>query len=197
MGEEKLRAQFGKFGEWLYTKSCGRDIEAYAYGEEPKSISHETTFDTDINDLEELERTLSYLAQLVARRLRDHGLFARTLGLKLRYAPFQTLTRDVTIDEPTNLDSVIFENVLRLFEGTYEAKKKVRLVGVRASNLERAVFQRNLLEAPQREKLDKILKAADKLRDRFGFEAVQLARSLEPGKTSKPRGKGELLGRED
>ena len=92
---------------------------------------------------------------------------------------FKTLTRDVTIDEPTNLDSVIFENVLHLFESTYEAKKKVRLVGVRASNLERAVFQRNLLEAPQREKLDKILKAADKLRERFGFEAVQLARSLE------------------
>jgi DNA polymerase-4 len=143
-----------------------------------------------------LERTLSYLAQLVARRLRDHGLFAHTLGLKLRYAPFKTLTRDVTIDEPTNLDSVIFENVLRLFESTYEAKKEVRLVGVRASNLERAVFQRNLLEAPQREKLDKILKAADKLRDRFGFEAVQLARSLEPGKQPKPRKRRDFLGRE-
>ena len=159
MGEEKLREQFGKFGEWLYTKSCGRDIDAYAYGEEPKSISHETTFDEDIDDLEEFERTLSYLAQLVARRLRDHGLFAHTLGLKLRYAPFKTLTRDITIDEPTNLDSVIFDNVLRLFESLATAKKKVRLVGVRASNLERAVFQRNLLEAPQREKLDKILQS--------------------------------------
>jgi len=196
MGEEKLRAQFGKFGEWLFTKSCGRDIDAYAYGEEAKSISHETTFDEDIDDLEELERTLSYLAQLVARRLRDHGLFAHTVGLKLRYAPFQTLTRDLTIDEPTNLDSVIFETVLHLFESTYKTKKKVRLVGVRASNLERAVFQRNLLEAPQREKLDKILKAADKLRDRFGFEAVQLARSLEPGKQAKPRKRREFLGRE-
>ena len=48
MGQEKLRARFGKFGEWLYTKSCGRDIEAYQYEEEPKSISHETTFDTNI-----------------------------------------------------------------------------------------------------------------------------------------------------
>ena len=143
-----------------------------------------------------MERTLSYLAQLVARRLRDHGLFAHTLGLKLRYAPFKTLTRDITIDEPTNLDSVIFENVLHLFESSYEAKKKVRLVGVRASNLERAVFQRNLLEAPQRDKLDRILKAADKLRERFGFEAVQLARSIEPGKQPKPRKRRDFLGRE-
>ena len=91
---------------------------------------------------------------------------------------------------------MIFENVLRLFESAYETKKKVRLVGVRASNLERAIFQRNLLEAPQREKLDKILKAAEKLRERFGFEAVQLARSLEPGKQSKPRKRREFLGRE-
>ena len=128
--------------------------------------------------------------------MRDHGLFAHTLGLKLRYAPFNTLTRDITIDEPTNLDSVIFENVLRLFEATYNAKRKIRLVGVRASNLERAVFQRNLLEAPQREKLDKILKAADKLRERFGFEAVQMARSLEPGKQPRPRKRREFLGRE-
>jgi DNA polymerase-4 len=196
MGEEKLMAKFGKFGEWLYTKSCGRDIEAYGYSEEPKSISHETTFDRDIDDLEELERTLSYLAQLVARRLRDHGLFAHTVGLKLRYAPFNTLTRDVSIDEPTNLDSVIFVNVQRLFETAYDPKKKVRLVGVRASNLDRSVFQRNLLEAPQHEKLGKILEAADKLRERFGFEAVQLARSLEPGKPSKPRKRREFLGRE-
>ncbi len=64
MGREKLRARFGKFGEWLYTKSCGQDIDAYQYEEEPKSVSHETTFDTNIDNAEEVERTLSYLAQL-------------------------------------------------------------------------------------------------------------------------------------
>src|SRR5208282_6752427 len=142
---------------------------------------HETTFDEDIDDLEELERTLSYLAQLVARRLRDHGLFAHTLGLKLRYAPFKTLTRDITLDEPTNLDSVIFENVLRLFENAWKDNQKIRLVGVRSANLERAVFQRSLIDAAQHEKLDKVLKAADKLRQKFGFDAVQLARSVETG----------------
>jgi DNA polymerase-4 len=181
MGHAKLRERFGKFGEWLYTKSCGLDIEAYQYEEEPKSISHETTFEMDINGREELERTLSYLAQLVARRLRDHGLFSRTVGLKLRLAPFKTLTRDATLDEPTNLDSVIFENVLRLFDHAWDGKQKIRLVGVRTSHLEQNVFQRRLLDAAQHDKLDKVLKAADKLRAKFGFDAVQLARSLEPG----------------
>jgi DNA polymerase-4 len=196
MGRAKLRDRFGKFGEWLYTKSCGLDIEAYQYEEESKSISHETTFDTDITDFEQVERTLSYLAQLVARRLRDHGLFARTVGLKLRFAPFKTLTRDSTLDEPSNLDSVIFANVLRLLAHAWDGKQKVRLVGVRSSDLERAVFQRSLIDAQQHEKLDKALKAADRVREKFGFDSVQLARSVETGRPAKPRKRREFLGRE-
>jgi DNA polymerase-4 len=195
MGADKLQDHFGKFGEWLYAKACGLDIDAYQYEEEPKSISHETTFDTDISDLEEVERTLSYLAQLVGRRLRDHGLFARTVGLKLRLAPFKTLTRDLTLDEPTNLDSVIFASVLGLLEKAWNGKQKIRLVGVRSSNLERAAFQRGLIDADQREKLDKALKAADKVREKFGFDMVQLARSVEPGQPAKPRKRREFLGR--
>jgi hypothetical protein len=53
---------------------------------------------------------------------------------------------------------------------------------VRTSNLEKGVFQRGLLEAPQEEKLERLAQAADQLRDRFGFDAVKLARSLEPDK---------------
>jgi DNA polymerase-4 len=197
-GLERLKKQLGKYGEWLYTKSRGEDIEAYAYRDEPKAISHETTFDTDTANLEELERTLSTLAQLVSRRLRDHGLFARTVGLKLRYADFRTLTRDVTLDPPTHLDSVIFENVLRLLSRARNPRLKVRLVGVRASNLERAVFQPNLLDGPKTEKLDRLFQAADKVRNRYGFDAVRLARSLEPGEElSKPKPRRKFLGRQD
>ena len=152
-------------------------------------------FDADICDLEEVERTLSYLSQLVARRLRDHGLFARTVGLKVRFAPFKTLTRDSTLDEPTNLDSVIFSNMLRLLANAWDGKQKIRLVGVRTSNLERSVFQRSLIDAAHHEKLDKVLQAADGLRKKFGFDAVQLARSVEAG--NKPSRKTrKFLGRE-
>ena len=194
---EGLEQRFGKYGEWLYRKSRGQEIEAYAYEEHSKSISHETTFDIDTGDGEEVERTLSYLAQLVGRRLRDHGLYARTVGLKLRYADFRTLTRDVTVDEPTQLDYVIFANVLRLLEKSWNRKLKVRLLGVRASNLERQSFQRSLLEAPQVDKLGKLLHAADEVRDRYGFSAVQLARSLEPKDAKvKSRPRREFLGRE-
>src|SRR5579863_8760600 len=122
-----LRQRFGRYGEWLHQKARGEDTGAYAYQEEPKSISHETTFDADTDDTEELERTISYLAQLVARRLRDHGLYARTVGLKLRDSDFKTVTRDVTLDEPTHLDSVIYSSVLGLFERARNRRRKVRL----------------------------------------------------------------------
>lgn len=178
-GAERLREKFGRYGEWLYTKSLGQDIDAYAYEEEPKSISHETTFPLDTADGEELERTISYLSQLVARRLRENRLFARTVGLKLRNHRFKTITRDTTLDEPTHLDSVIFEQVLRMFSAAWDGKEKIRLIGVRTSRLERSTFQRGLFNSEKHEKLDRILQAADRVRGRYGFDALQLARSLD------------------
>jgi DNA polymerase-4 len=104
----------------------------------------------------------------------------------------------VTFDPPTHLDSVIFENVLRLLGRARNPRLKVRLVGVRASNLERAVFQPNLLDGPKTEKLDRLFQAADKVRNRYGFDAVRLARSLEPGdELSKPKARRKFLGRQD
>lgn len=189
-GSDRLKEKFGKLGEWLWLKSQGRDIEAYQYDENPKSISHETTFDEDTSDHDQLERTLSYLSQLVGRRLREHRFYARTIGLKLRLAPFRTVTRDVTLDEPVQLDFAIFSSALELFEKTFRVPAKVRLIGVRASNLVRATFQPNLLNAPRQQKLERVTQAADKIRDRFGFGAVQSARSLEPA-SDKPRGEGD------
>ncbi|HKT13628.1 MAG TPA: DNA polymerase IV [Terriglobia bacterium] len=178
-GSAALKEKFGKYGEWLYTKSMGRDIEAYAYEEEPKSISHETTFPTDTADAEELERTLSYLSQLVAGRLREHRLFARTVGLKLRNHRFKTVTRDTTLDEPTHFDSVIFEEVLQMLSAAWDGKEKIRLIGVRTSNLGTSMFQPGLFESEKHQKLDRVLSVADRVRGRYGFEALQLARSLD------------------
>ena len=86
--------------------------------------------------------------------------------------------------------------MLRLLENAWNGKQKIRLVGVRSANLGRAVFQRSLIDAAQHEKLDKALKAADKVREKFGFDVVQLARSVETGKQPKRRKRREFLGRE-
>jgi len=178
-GFVQLKERFGKFGEWLYAKSMGNDIEAYAYEGEPKSISHETTFPVDTADGEELERTLSYLSQLVARRLREHRLFARKVGLKLRSHRFKTITRDTTLDEPTHLDTVVFQQVQRMFRGAWDGREKIRLIGVRTSNLETSIPQPGLFGSEKHEKLDRILSIADRVRGRYGFEKLQMARSLD------------------
>ena len=149
--------------------------------------------------MEEIERTLFSLAELVAMRLRDHAFFARTVGLKLRFVDFTTLTRDLTLEEPTRLDSVIFEQVLGLFKRAWNGQRKIRLLGVRTSNFESSSFQLGLIEAEKTAKLTRALEAADRLRKRYGFETMRLARGLDPpsaeARKSPPRRR--FFGRED
>lgn len=181
----ELRNRFGQFGDWLYLRSLGKDTGRHDDDGAPRSISHETTFDVDTRDREELERTLSYLAQLVGRRLREYRFFARTIGLKLRYSDFQTFTRDISLRQPTHLDSEIYASALRLFNATFDPSLKVRLLGVRASKLETAASQPGLWDAAQKARLGRLLEAADGVRQRFGFDAVRLAKSIDPGNKKK------------
>lgn len=78
-------------------------------------------------------------------------------------------------------------NVLRLLANAWNAKQRIWVAVVRSPNLNRAVFQCNLIDAAQHEKLDKVFKVADKVRGKFGFDAVQLARSTESGRPAQPR----------
>ena len=181
----KLDASFleEKFGKWgLALAGKGRGLDAGGWfdseiGEEggPKSISHEHTFDVDTADLELLEATLARLSEMVARRLREHDLHARTIHIKLRYSDFTTLTRAHTLDHATALDVELLEAVLSLFRKNWKRGRPVRLLGVNASSLEQSEGQMNLLDGEKNERWRKALSAADRLRDRFGESAVSLA----------------------
>lgn len=175
---EELGRRWGKFGEWLYRKSQGEDIEAYAWHEQARSISHETTFAEDTSDLEVIQQTLSELSQRVSHRLRHSGLMARTVGIKLRYASFQTLSRERTLPQPSHFDQEIYQTALNLFRAHGNPRQKVRLLGVRASNLVDAMRQSSLLDQERERKMDRVLETADQLRGRYGFASVQFARSL-------------------
>jgi DNA polymerase-4 len=186
-GSDALERVLGENGAALFRKSQGEDAGAWFAtpigGEEaPKSVSHETTFNVDNADRDELLATLSELSQMVGRRLREQELFARTIGLKLRTSDFHTITRAHTLTEPTNLDGVIYENIRRLFEAAWRGNA-VRLLGVRTADFDHQPSQMNFLEEPGRRKWEKALAAADRLRDRFGFGAVQLGGALRPDGT--------------
>ena len=176
--QEKLEKIFGQWGTALYRKARGGDAYEFLIDAEPKSISHNHTFGEDTTDVEQMESLLSLLSQKACKRLRKAGLFARTLTLTIRYAGFETYTRSKTVPEPVNLDADIYAIFLNLFRTHLDRKRKVRLLGTALSGLCHGSDQLDLLEADRREKLDKLTKAADRLRDKFGFGSVQFGGSL-------------------
>jgi DNA polymerase IV len=176
--QEKLEKVFGQWGTALYRKARGGDAYEFLIDAEPKSISHNHTFGEDTADTEQLETLLSHLSQKTCKRLREAGLHARTLTLTIRYAGFQTYTRSKTLAQAVNLDSDIHAIFLALFREHRDKKRKVRLLGAALSELCHGSEQLDLLEAQRREKLEKLTKATDKLRDKFGFGSVQFGGSL-------------------
>src|SRR5271154_3595682 len=118
--DRDLEHRFGKWGLALAGKSRGEDAGGWFDSEvgdniDPKSISHEYTFNEDTGDVERLQSTLMRLSEMVGRRLREGGYFARTLQLKLRYKDFTTITRAHSLEHSTQMDNQIFEEARRLF----------------------------------------------------------------------------------
>ncbi|HWR53640.1 MAG TPA: DNA polymerase IV [Bryobacteraceae bacterium] len=200
-----LEQRFGKWGLALAGKARGEDAGAWfdaevGAGGDPKSISHEHTFDVDTADAGALEATLARLSVMVGRRLREHGLYARTVQLKLRYKDFTTITRAQTLDRATQLDTELLAESRALFRNNWKPGAEVRLLGVHAGSLVAGEAQLNLLDDGKSERWSKALGAADRLRDKFGESAVSLGTAMRsswrerahdnptglPGKKPKP-----------
>jgi DNA polymerase IV len=176
---ERLEEHFGRWGTALYRKARGIDSYEFFVDAEPKSLSHNQTFGEDTNDRRRLESTLSYLCQKASKRLRDAGLHARSVTLTLRYANFTTITRSQTLSTPTDLDAVFLKAIADLFSRAWDGAALLRLVGVELSSFSAgASGQLELLEAGRREKLERLARTTDRLRDRFGFSKIQLGGSL-------------------
>jgi DNA polymerase-4 len=184
--ETDLAERFGKWGLALAGKSRGEDAGGWFDAEvgehsDPKSISHEHTFDEDTGDLERLQSTLMRLSEMVGRRLREGGYFARTIQLKLRNKDFTTITRAQSLERPTQTDREIFEQVRRLFLKNWKKGAAVRLLGVQTSNFEEGSAQMDLLEPARDDRWKKVLAAADHLRDKFGESTIGLATGMKGG----------------
>jgi DNA polymerase IV len=179
-----LRERFGQWGLALAGKSRGEDAGGWFDGaigahDEPKSISHEHTFNEDSAESAMLESTLTKLSEMVARRLREHGLFARTIQIKLRYSDFTTLTRAHTLEQATQIDQELIRESRALFRAHWTRGRKVRLLGVQASQLTGQQGQLDLLGGEQSEKLAKAWQAVDRLRDKFGDSSLSLAAGMQ------------------
>ena len=172
-----LARRFGKHGADLARRARGLDERPLETEHEAKSISKETTFATDVSDGRALRETLLALSTGVGRRLRRAGLSGPTVKLKLRWADFTTLTRQTTLDHPTDQDGEIYETALALFEAAWTRGRPVRLLGVGVTGLEEAAVQLSLWETGSAEER-RLLEALDALRDRFGEGVVKRASQL-------------------
>jgi DNA polymerase IV len=184
--EHDLEHRFGKWGLALAGKSRGEDAGGWfdrEVGEsaDPKSISHEHTFDEDTGDAERLQSTLMRLSEMVGRRLREGGYFAHTIQLKLRSKDFTTITRAHSLEQPTQMDNQIFDQARRLFFDNWKSGAPVRLLGVQASNFESGSAQLDLLEPARDQRWQNALAAADHVRDKFGESAIGIARGMKGG----------------
>jgi DNA polymerase IV len=141
----------------------------------PKSVSRETTLSRDLRDPDQLERILALLTARVAAQLRDEQIVARAVTMKLRHDDFRTVTRRRTLETATDLDAEIYLAARSLFRDAFEEVRRrdrgVRLIGVAATNLGTAA-EEDLFEPPERSRLRLLTEAVDKVRGKFGFDAV-------------------------
>jgi DNA polymerase IV len=136
---ELLHEHFGRnYGQWLYESARGLDQREVVTFSEPKSRSEETTFDRKLHpqrDWIQIARVISAQAESVARGLDRRQYLAKTVGVKVRFDDFRIITRDVSMREP-NADPVMFRRAASEALARVALERPVRLLGVRASQLE-------------------------------------------------------------
>jgi DNA polymerase-4 len=133
-----LMQQFGKsYGAWLHDAAHGKDDRSVETESEPVSISRETTFEQDLHavrDREALSAIFTRLCEQVAADLQRKGYVGKTIGIKLRYDNFQSVTRDQTLDHPINQSTAIRHAAGQCLKRV-DLKRRLRLLGVRVGSL--------------------------------------------------------------
>ncbi|QPJ61487.1 MAG: DNA polymerase IV [Candidatus Nitronauta litoralis] len=181
---DELERSFGEWGTRLYYRSRGQcDSPVRAREEAAKSISRETTLEEDSLDRPYLNAMLSYLTEKTAAQLREEGLYARTVTLKLRFYDFKTITRSRTLSEASCEDHILFESISKLFTLAAMDRIPVRLVGVSLSGLTTdRQKQLDLFHPTAPERWGRLYKGIDRLRTKYGFETILRANSVLRGR---------------
>jgi len=169
---ETLEKTFGKWGTALWNKAHGISDSIVKQYSEQKSISHENTFNEDTTDLVFLNKELVRLTEQTAYDLRDEKKLTGCVTVKIKYADFEKTTRQEIIDY-TALDDVLVTKVKSLFQKLYKKGEKIRLLGVRFSQLIPFTMQMNLFDDSQ-ERLH-LYQAIDGIKNQFGKNFVTKA----------------------
>jgi DNA polymerase-4 len=179
MPQHALTSRFGVFGDMLHRNANGIDNSIVTPPEEAKSISRETTFEEDTHDNVLLAGTMRYLAERVGADLRELGKQAKCVSIKVRYADFTTITRQRTLPQLTDVDQTIFQTGNDLMQKAVTADRQaIRLIGIGVSNLSEPGKQLSLMNSSE-QRLEKLNRAVDHIRDKYGFTSIQTGRTVQ------------------
>jgi len=169
----------GKNGKKIKLLAQGLDKRSVTPISEIKSISKETTYLTNIIKKEILIKELLKISQMVGYTSRKKGYKSRTVTLKIRFKNFTTLNKSTTLENPTNIDEIIFKEIIKLLEKINIRKGGVRLLGIKLSKLtsNHAIKQLSLL-GEKEDKLEQLTQSLDEIREKYGKKAINRASLL-------------------
>lgn len=184
MSREAVCDLFGSAGEQYWRLAHGIDNRSVLPDREAKSISSETTFAEDISDIDILRSWLVDLVEQVGRRLRSHNHRGRTIDLKVRFADFTTISRSLTLAEPTNITQELLNAGVELLTKRLPLRHlPIRLLGFGVNNLDDSdTSQQQLFDQPERERCQELDRVADQIASKFGKLAIHRGASLDKGK---------------
>jgi DNA polymerase-4 len=163
-----LSKRFGIIGERLHEMGLGLDdspVIPFDEEEDAKSIRHSVTLEEDTSDPEMLRKVMLQLSERVSRRMRRDGFYGKRIAITVRYSDFFTFSKQKTFSKWMNSGNEIFRHAFEIFE-SIPHPKPIRLLGVGMSQLKKEGCQLDLFE--KKDKKDNLLKAMDRVNERFG-----------------------------
>ncbi len=172
---EALESVLGSWGRVLHEHARGVDRRRLEGGRAPRSVSRETTYETDTIDYDLVRSTLLLLSEKCCRALRSEGLAATRIAVKLRHSDFRTCMKFRTLEVPTDQEQVVYGFASELFERLLDRGVRIRLVGVALSGLTSAGCQGELFAAAGAAtslRRDSLNESLDRIRERYGFASI-------------------------
>ncbi|WP_084418563.1 DNA polymerase IV [Henriciella litoralis] len=173
-----LMRRFGESGQHLWDRAHGIDNRRVSPDRERKSVSAERTFNEDISDPDLLEDRLWSVCEETATRAKEHGVAGYVVTLKLKTKDFRSLTRSVTLSDPTQLAQTLFRTMRPVLARETASRTPYRLIGIGISDLHPAGDDHVDLIDPGVAKRAAAERAVDKARGKFGASAVQTGRAM-------------------
>lgn len=178
MPVEMLEAAFGKNGRILWNKAHGIDESPVISYHEQKSMSTETTFETDTININMIRSILTAMAEKLAFKLRGEHKLTSCLSVKIRYTDFETVSKQIHIPY-TCSDKILIDHALELFDKLYTRRILIRLVGVRLSKLVNGNYQISLFDDTEEE--IRLFAAMDRIKTKYGSGSLMRASTLSVG----------------